>query len=117
VGHPQGIPDTVTKERLRELDQALKLSGTANGEIAMRWYPLSIRVGYDAARPAMADFLTKIGRRKLVRPIYAALAKSDDGRAFGSQVFAKARDGYHPITRGTIEEILGGKKSGGSATP
>jgi leukotriene-A4 hydrolase len=105
----EGLPDTVKKDRLRELDRALKLSGTSNGEIAMRWYPLSVRAGYGEARPAMAEFLTTIGRRKLVRPIYAALAKSDDGRAFGREVFAKAREGYHPITRGTIEGILAGK--------
>jgi leukotriene-A4 hydrolase len=105
----EGLPETTTKERLGELDRALRLSGTANPEIAMRWYPLSVRAGYLDARPQMATFLTKIGRRKLVRPIYAALAKTDDGLAFGREVFAKARDGYHPITRGTIQTILAGK--------
>jgi leukotriene-A4 hydrolase len=104
----EGLPETLTKEQLGELDRALHLTGTANPEVAMRWYPLSVRCGYVEARPQMAAFLTKIGRRRLVKPIYAALAKTADGQAFGREVFAKASAGYHPITRGSIQTILAG---------
>jgi hypothetical protein len=85
-------------------------TGTANAEIAQRWYPLTVRSGYTQARPAIAEFLGKIGRRKLIMPTYAALAATPDGKAFAQQVFDKARPGYHPITIGSVEQTLAAGK-------
>ena len=93
-------------KKLQELDAAFKLTGTPNGEIAMRWYPITIRSGYTKARPAIAAFLKKVGRRKLIMPSYTALTESKDGLMFAKQVFAEARPGYHPITIGTVEALL-----------
>ena len=59
-----------------------------------------------AARPAIRDFLSHVGRRKLVMPIYTALAKTPDGLSFARDVFAKARPGLHPITIGSVETAL-----------
>ena len=33
----EGMPDTLKPEQLKQLDEAYKFTGTANGEIAMRW--------------------------------------------------------------------------------
>ena len=62
-----------------------------------------------AARPAIADFLSRIGRRKLVMPTYRALAQTADGLRFAREVFAKARPGLHPITIGSVEATLAAK--------
>ncbi len=102
----EGMPETLTLEQLKQLDDAYTFTGTPNGEIAQRWYPLTVRSGYTAARPAIADFLQRIGRRKLIMPTYEALAKTTDGLAFAQGVFAKARPGYHPITTGSVETVL-----------
>ncbi len=40
---------TLKLEQLKQLDEAYHFTGTPNGEIAMRWYPLAIRSGYTAA--------------------------------------------------------------------
>jgi aminopeptidase N len=101
-----GLPAALKGEQMVELDEAFRWTGTANGEIAMRWYPLAVRSGYFEARPAIAEFLEKIGRRKLIMPIYAALAESAEGRAFAREVFALARPGYHPLTIGSVEAAL-----------
>jgi len=102
----EGLPEVVEAERLVELDQAFRFTGTANGELAQRWYPLSERSQYFEARPAMSLFLRKIGRRKLVMPTYEALSKSEEGLAFATQIFAMARPGYHPITSASVEALL-----------
>jgi aminopeptidase N len=102
----EGLPPTLAPERLVELDDAFRFTGTSNGELAQRWYPLSVRSDYFEARPAMSLFLRKIGRRKLVMPTYEALVQSEEGLAFATQVFAMSRAGYHPITRGSIEAVL-----------
>ena len=91
---------------MTELDAAFRFTGTPNPEIAQRWYPLTVRSGYTDARPDIEKFLTAIGRRKLIMPIYAELAKTDDGRAFAAKVFEKARPGYHPITTGSVADAL-----------
>lgn len=100
------LPERVDPKRLVELDQALRLTGTPNGEIAQRWYPLAERSGYFEARPAMAAFLKRIGRRKLILPTYQALVASKDGKAFATHVFAEARPGYHPITSASVQALL-----------
>ena len=102
----EGMPETLSAAQLAELDAAYHFTGTQNGEIAQRWYPLTVRSGYTTARPAIADYLSRIGRRKLIMPTYAALAQTPDGLAFAKQVFEKARPGYHPITTGSVEQTL-----------
>jgi aminopeptidase N len=97
---------TLTSAQMAELDAAFRFSGTPNPEIAQRWYPLTVRSGYTSARPEIEKFLIAIGRRKLIMPIYAELAKTDDGRMFATAVFEKARPGYHPITIGSVEAAL-----------
>ena len=102
----ENMPDTLTREQLRQLDEAYKLTGTPNGEIAQRWYPLAERSGYTEARTEMGKFLERVGRRKLVMPIYNALAATEDGLAFARQVFERARPGYHPITTGSVQKVI-----------
>lgn len=103
------LPRTLPVDKLAELDAALHLTATRNPEIAERWYPLAERSGYPAARPAMREFLIANGRRKLIRPLYEALASTPEGLAFARAVFAEARAGYHPITVAMVEQILAGK--------
>lgn len=44
------LPKTLPLKKLQDLDAAFKLTGTPNGEIAMRWYPITIRSGYLKSR-------------------------------------------------------------------
>ncbi len=101
-----GLPGTLSPGQLAALDEAYGFTGTANGEIAMRWYPLTVRSGYSPSTEAMAAFLEKIGRRKLIMPIYEALAQTPEGLALAKQVFAEARPGYHPITTASVEQVI-----------
>ena len=87
---------TLTPEQMAALDAAYHFTGTPNGELAQRWYPLAVRSGYHAADPAIAAFLQHVGRRKLIMPTYEALAKTPEGLAFAQQVFASARAGLPP---------------------
>jgi hypothetical protein len=102
----EGLPAEIAPERLVELDNQFRFSGAANGEIAQRWYPIAELNGYFEARPAMAAFLQRIGRRKLIMPTYEALVKTESGLAFAKEVFASARPGYHPITTASVEKVI-----------
>jgi len=102
----EGMPETLPVEKLAALDAAYKFTGTPNGEIAQRWYPLAVRSGYDAANEEIAAFLQTIGRRKLIMPTYGELVKTPEGLKLAEEVFAKARPGYHPITTGSVESVI-----------
>ena len=101
-----GLGKTVALDKLAALDKAYHFTGTPNGEIAMRWYPLAIRSGYAEATPAAAEFIERVGRRKLIMPIYAELVKTPEGLVVAKQAFEKARPGYHPITTGSVQDML-----------
>ena len=100
------MPETLTTEQLAALDKAYHFTGTPNGEIAQRWYPLAVRSGYHAADAEMAAFMQRVGRRKLIMPIYHALVQTPEGLAFARDVFAKARPGYHPISTGSVQATI-----------
>ena len=111
----EGMPQTLSAAQMRALDSAYGFTGTPNGEIAQRWYPLAVRSGHTAANTAMGDFLVRIGRRKLIMPTYEALAATPEGLAFAESTFARARPGYHPITTGSVEAVIA--KAKGTAAP
>lgn len=99
-------PDVLSVDQLRQLDREFGLTGTANGEIARRWYSIVAASAYTPAYDELATFLTRVGRMKLVLPVYRALSRTEAGRAFATQVFATARPGYHPITTAAVEKVL-----------
>ena len=113
----EGMPASLKPEQLQQLDEAYHFTGTPNGEIAMRWYPLAERSGYAAAREEMGRFLERVGRRKLILPVYKALVATPDGLAFAEQVFAKAKPATHPITAGSVEAIIAEAKAAAPAAP
>jgi leukotriene-A4 hydrolase len=45
---------------------------------------------------------------KFLRPLYTELHKNPATRALAHQIFAEARESYHPIARQVVESILRG---------
>ncbi len=114
----EGMPQTLSIEQLSQLDTAYGFTGTRNGEIAQRWYPLVVRSGYLQAYPAIAEFVRGIGRRKLIMPTYQALVATEAGLAFAKEQLEAARPGYHPITTGSVEKLIAeAKPAPGSGMP
>jgi hypothetical protein len=105
------LPDTPPLAKMQQLDAAWHLTGTPNAEIGMRWYVHAIAAGDKAAWNAAAEHMTRIGRIYLMLPVYSAFAKTPEGLAFAEQVYAKAKDGYHPLTRMAIERVFAKAKA------
>ena len=103
----RAIPEGAGVERLAELDAAFNLTGESNAEILCEWLLVAIRSDYAAADTALKRFLTTVGRRKFLRPLYAELAESDAGHAKALAIYAEARPGYHPTTVRIFDESLG----------
>lgn len=96
----------MSAQRMAELDRAFRLSRTGNSEIAFQWLMMSIRARYEAAYPRLEEFLTTVGRRKFIRPLYQELAKTPEGRERARTIYRRARPTYHPIAATGIDEIL-----------
>lgn len=92
------LPEKLTSEQLAELDAAFSFTQHQNNEIAHSWLLLCIKNQYQPAYERLYQYLTSIGRNKLVKPLYRELVKTEDGKAFARKAFAEAKPGYHPLT-------------------
>ena len=60
----------------------------------------------------MEEFLTTVGRRKFVKPLFEELVKTPAGLVRAGAIFEKAKPGYHPITATAVDEILAKARAG-----
>ena len=101
------LPQTLTAAQLADLDRAFGLSRQGNSEILFAWLMMAVRNRHEPALPALEQFLTGQGRRKFVRPLFAALMEQGAwGQAHARRIYAKARPGYHPVTSGSVDAIV-----------
>jgi leukotriene-A4 hydrolase len=96
----------VPAAKLAELDAAYAVTATGNSEIAFSWLRIAIRNDYEPAYPRLESYLTGIGRRKLIKPLYEELMKTPAGAARARAIYARARPNYHPIATATLDAIV-----------
>jgi hypothetical protein len=101
------LPADLGAPRMAELDGAFGFSQSGNSEILCAWLLQAIAHRYEPAYPALEGFLTRQGRRKFLRPLYARLAETPEGRARAVAIYAKARPTYHAVSTATLDELLG----------
>jgi hypothetical protein len=97
------IDGKASAAQMRELDQVFGLGKSGNNEIAYRFYLSSVKAGYGVRAPLNA-FLMSVGRQKFVVPLYTALLKNPDEKAWAKAVYAKARERYHPVTQTSVDK-------------
>ncbi|WP_299074886.1 M1 family metallopeptidase [uncultured Paraglaciecola sp.] len=92
------MPETLTQAQLADLDSEFSLTSSPNNEIAHSWLLISVNNWYQPAFSRLHDYLTSIGRNKLVKPLYKALSQTPEGKVMAQKAFAEAKAGYHPLT-------------------
>jgi aminopeptidase N len=102
----RGLDDSLSIDKLTELDTAHGLTNTANSEIAAAWFNIAIRCDYKPAFPALEAFLMRVGRRKFVKPLFEALMADEANALWAKEVYVKARPRYHAVTVQTLDAIL-----------
>ena len=103
------LPREMGQARLGELDRAFNLTGSGNAETLFAWLQLALANRYPPAVPAAERFLTEMGRRKFVAPLFETLVGEGEwGRPIAERVYARARPGYHSVTTGTVDRIVRG---------
>lgn len=102
----ESLPEKLTPAQLQDLDRAYRLTDSGNSEILFLWLRAAIRNNYRPALPALERFLTSMGRRKFLRPLYEDLMKQDWGKAEARRIYAKARPTYHSVSTSTLDSII-----------
>ncbi|MEJ7713399.1 MAG: M1 family metallopeptidase [Pyrinomonadaceae bacterium] len=100
------LPADLNEQKMSELDKAFQLTNIGNSEVAFQWLLMSIRRNYETAYPRLDEFLTTVGRRKFIKPLYEALATTPAGLERARAIYTRARKGYHPIAIASIDEVL-----------
>ncbi|MBL0210484.1 MAG: M1 family metallopeptidase [Holophagaceae bacterium] len=103
----QKLPASLSLDQMKELDAAFRFTEAGNAEIAFLWLQFSIRHGYAPADARLRAYLIGIGRRKLILPLYAELARTPEGKARALDIYRTARPGYHPLAQNSIDLVLG----------
>lgn len=103
----RNLGDSLSVEKMKNLDDAFHFTQSGNSEIQCDWYLLAIKNKYEIAYPFLEKFLITVGRRKFLKPLYTALAQTPSGKEIGKRIYSKARGGYHAVSIQTIDGILG----------
>ncbi len=103
------MPVDLSAARMSELDAAFKFTTATNNEIVHSWLLDSIRAGYAPAWPRLEQFLTNVGRRKLVKDLYVELLKTPDGAVRARAIYAKARPLYQVPFANQLDGIIADK--------
>jgi aminopeptidase N len=101
----RSIPADYGPDKMAEIDKAFGYSRSGNSEILAEWLVQSIRRGYDVDKET-TDFLTRVGRRKFLTPIYSELIKTDQGKKRALEIYEMARPNYHSVSYITLDEML-----------
>jgi len=100
------LPRDLSLDHMRALDDQVGFTKSTNSEIAHVWFRLAIAANYAAADSEMEAYMIRIGRRKLILPLYRDLAATPAGKIRAATIFAKARDGYHPMAVTSVADIV-----------
>jgi hypothetical protein len=100
------LPRTLDRARMSALEARFALSRSQNAEIAHAWFRLAIAASFEPAYNAMETYMQRIGRRKLILPLYRDLAATPEGLTRARRIYAAARPGYHPLTQDSVDTVL-----------
>jgi len=101
----RGLED-LSQTQMQTLDNAFGLTNSTNAEVQCVWYGKAVEFGYSEAYPAMENFLINVGRRKFLTPLYKAM-KENNELAMAKDIYGKARENYHAVSKNTMDDLLG----------
>jgi len=103
----RSLPKNIETEKLSLADAYMNFSRWGNAEVMTEWYVISIRNNYKPAFLPMEQFITQVGRRKYLLPIYGELNKTPENRLLALSIFDSAKFNYHYVSKTSIENLLG----------
>lgn len=100
------LPERLSSEWLETFDKAFNLTTSSNAEVAHAWFLYALKNNYDYVLPYIEDYLTTIGRRKLIAPLYKELIGNAETKVWAKRVYEKAKTAYHALSKKRIEKYF-----------
>ncbi|RPD38109.1 M1 family metallopeptidase [Chitinophaga barathri] len=98
----------ISKEKMKELDATFRFTQTGNSEMADQWFVMAVAADYEPAYPAMEKFLSEVGRRKFLTPLYTEMMKTPKGKEMAIRIYGKYKQNYHPLAQETLNKLVKG---------
>ncbi len=93
------------------MDAQWNLTHSGNYEILAQWLGLAVQTGYSPAWQRLNAFLHEVGRTRMLRHLYVEMMKTESGQMMAREIYATARQGYHPMAQTVVDKILFGTRS------
>jgi aminopeptidase N len=103
------MPKPLTLQQMQSLDAAFHFTKSGNSEIADLWYVMAVAAGYEAAYADMEHFLSYVGRRKFLEPLYSEMMKTGK-QGLAQRIYRQYRQNYHPLTQESLDKKVLGTK-------
>lgn len=100
------MPKPLQLAQMQQLDKAFHFTATGNSEVANQWFIMAVAAGYKPAFANMDKFLSTVGRRKFLTPLYTEMMKSPEHAAMAHSIYGKYRGNYHPLAQETLDKII-----------
>jgi leukotriene-A4 hydrolase len=99
------MPPALSERQMRKLDDAFMFRTSGNSEIADLWFIMSVRANYTVPYPAMEQFLSSVGRRKFLEPLYGEMMKTGKVE-MAKRLYSKYRLNYHPLAQESLDKLV-----------
>ena len=100
------LPSVLSEQQMTALDKNLKFTAWTNAEIQFEWFMKAISSDYSTAYPAIESFLSKVGRRKFILPLYTQLYSFEHSKKMALDWFGVFKGNYHAVSSNSIAAAL-----------
>lgn len=100
------LPKGLDADRMHDLDAAFGFTASNNAEVLAAWLEQCVKNDHAPAYDRLEQFLTTVGRRKFLMPLYEALVATEKGRKMAEGIYARARANYHSVSTRSIDELM-----------
>ena len=99
------MPKPLTKEQMAALDKTYHFTQSGNSEISNLWFVMAVAASYEGAYPEMEKFLSSVGRRKFLEPLYEEMM-STGKQDMAKRIYEKYKMNYHPLAQSTLDKLI-----------
>ena len=103
------MPAPLDQKQMADLDRAYKFTQSGNSEIANLWFIMAVAADYNIAYPSMERFLSSVGRRKFLEPLYEKMMTTGK-EDMAKRIYDRYRGNYHPLAQTTLDKLVNHKK-------
>eukprot|EP01018_Ginkgo_biloba_P040261 Gb_30385 [translate_table: standard] len=100
------LPKNLEAPQIATLDKQFRFSESSNWEVKVGFLSIAAFSGYKPCFKMIERTLHEVGRLRFLRRLYTCLLQSEEGKKLAKRVYGEARDSYHPIAQGVLQNIF-----------